>query len=457
MDTPNDIFAPTSPLVRRHIGAAFFWLCFGVLAGLTLAIRLLSPHAAEIAQSYSWFSFGRVRMFHTHTAIFGWLTNGFIAFTFYALPRLVNRPLFLPRVAQINFWVVQLGILAGGLGILLGHAEGVEYAEAPWWADVVFALGFVITVVCALGTILQEKVGNLYVSAWYLVLGFVFTTLNFVMANTIVAHVAPGAAGAALAGLWIHNAVGLWVTPMGVAIVYYLLPILVNKPIASHRLSLLGFWTLAILYPLGGSHHYFYSPVPWWLQVLAVPLTSALIFVVYSVVYNFFATMKGEWRLVAGNIPLRFVTFGIFSYIITCTQGPFHALFAVQRVVHFTDWVVAHAHLALFGVFSWWIYAFIYFVWPKITGRQYSKTLAEWHFWLSFVGFYLFYYIPDTIAGLMQGFSWLRGLPFIDSLTASQPFWIPRAFSGILIGAGVVIFMINLYRPVSRGDSRESK
>src|SRR5690606_2295062 len=113
------------------------------------------------------------------------------------------------------------------------------------------------------------------------------------------------------------------------------------------------------------------------------------------------------------------LTFGIFSYILTCTQGPFHAFGAVQEVVHFTDWVVAHAHLALFGVFSWWVFAFIYFVWPKLTGRPLvSKTLGEWHFWLWFIGFFGFYFIPDTIAGLMQGFSWLRGLPFIDSLKA---------------------------------------
>jgi cbb3-type cytochrome oxidase subunit 1 len=117
---------------------------------------------------------------------------------------------------------------------------------------------------------------------------------------------------------------------------------------------------------------------------------------------------------------------------------------------------VAHAHLALFGVFSWWNFAFIYFVWPKITGRELaSKKLAEWHFWLTFIGFYIFYYIPDTIAGLMQGFSWLRGLPFIDSLVASQPFWIPRAMSGLMIFAGVILMMINLYKskPQSSGAS----
>ena len=434
-------------LVKFHMIAALLWLFSVMLAGLSLAYRMISPEASEFLQNIAWLNYGRMRMFHTHTAIFGWLSNGFFAFTYYALPKLSQTSLFAPKLAQFNKWFSQLAILMGGVALLLGKAEGVEYAEAPWWADIVFAASFVFTIICAVGTVLKSKEKSHYVSIWYVLLGFTFTAFNFIMANTIVAHVAPGAAGAAIGGLWIHNAVGLWVTPMGTAIIYYLLPVMLKKPIASHKLSLLGFWTLAILYPLGGSHHYFYSPVPWWLQVIAVPLTSALIFVVYTVVYNFFATMKGSWGEISHNIPLRFLTFGIFSYIATCTQGPFHALFSVQRVIHFTDWVVAHAHLALFGVFSWWIFAFIYFAWPKVTGRELvSKKLMEWHFWLNLIGFFILYYIPDTVAGLMQGFAWLRGLPFMDSLRAAQPFWIPRAVSGLSLFMGQILMVIVLYK-----------
>ena len=432
-------------LIKFHLYAAAIWLLLALLAGFASAYRLMSADNAEFLQEVSWLNYGRIRMFHTHVAIFGWLTNGFIAFSYYAVCRLTNTKLYWVGVAHLNKYVLQIALLVGALGLISGYAEGVEYAEAPWWADILFALSFVMSALCVIGTTVKARQKQLYVSMWYLLLGFTFTALNFVMANTIVAHIAPGAAGAALSGLWIHNAVGLWVTPMGTAIVYYLLPVLLEKPIASHKLSLIGFWTLAILYPLGGSHHYFYSPVPWWLQVISVPLTSALIFVVYTVVYNFFATMKGSWSQIASNIPLRFLAFGIFSYIITCTQGPFHALLTVQKGVHFTDWIVAHAHLALFGVFSLWIFSFTYYVWPIITGRDLcSRKLAEWHFWLSVLGFFLLYYIPDTIAGLMQGFAWLRGLPFMDSLLASQPFWIPRALSGVVLFVAAVFFMINL-------------
>jgi cbb3-type cytochrome oxidase subunit 1 len=130
---------------------------------------------------------------------------------------------------------------------------------------------------------------------------------------------------------------------------------------------------------------------------------------------------------------------------VTCTQGPFQALLAVQQVVHFTDWVVAHAHLALFGVFSWWLYAFIYWIWPRITGRGYNRKLAEAHFWVTFLAFWVLYYIPDTIAGLMQGFFWLTTLPLQDSLEAAMPFWMTRAISGVFLMLSMVFLVWNMF------------
>lgn len=436
---------PTDALVRTHIVAGVVWLLIGMLGGLLTAYRVTSPGAASFMGEIPQLSYGRVRMFHTHAVNFGWMTNLLFAFAFYAVPRLAGRALYLGKVARANSVLFQLVVTAGGVGILAGFAEGVEFAEAPWWADIGTALSFVLALVSIVGTILKSGPRAMYVSLWYCLLGFLFTALNFTMANTIVAHVAPGAAGAALEGLWIHNIVGLWVTPLGTAMVYYLLPVLVEKPIASHRLSLIGFWTLAIFYPLGGSHHFFYSPIPSWLQTLAVAFTCTLIFVVYTVVYNFFATMRGQWSRLADSMALRFLTVGIFAYLAVCTQGPFQALLSVQAVTHFTDWVVAHAHLALFSVFSFWNYAFVYFAWPRITGRDIrSRALAEWHFWLSVLGFFLLYFIPDTMAGLIQGFSWLSGAMFIESVKAATPFWISRAVSGVVLILSVVLFAINL-------------
>ena len=40
-----------------------------------------------------------------------------------------------------------------------------------------------------------------------------------------------------------HNAVGLWFTPLSLGVFYYALPKLLNRPIYSYSLGVFAFWT----------------------------------------------------------------------------------------------------------------------------------------------------------------------------------------------------------------------
>ena len=56
----------------------------------------------------------------------------------------------------------------------------------------------------------------------------------------------------------------------------------------------------------------------------------------------------------------------------------------MQRLTHFTDFVISHSHLTVFGTFILWVTAGLYAVIPRLTGRElHSKTLAQWHYWLT--------------------------------------------------------------------------
>ncbi|MBI4237332.1 MAG: cbb3-type cytochrome c oxidase subunit I [Deltaproteobacteria bacterium] len=425
-------------LVRWYIYLALLGIIVPLGFALILAAKFLWP---DWLGNIAWLQFGRIRVFHTNGVIFGWLGLSFFAMLNYIVPKLANRPLLSERLAWWTLGAYAIALVVGLGAILGGQMQAIEYAEFPWYGDVLFALAFVMAAVNYIGTIFRSTERQLYVSAWYFLLSLSFTVLNYVMANVIVAYVAPGAAGAAITGLWIHNAVGLFVTPMGVGIVYFILPVMLKKPIYNHRLSLLGFWTLAFFYPLGGSHHYFFSPIPRWVQVLAVPLTATLFVVVVTVVYNWFMTLRGSWGHVAQSPALAFLVTGIFAYMTTCTQGPFHTFLTVQKVIHFTDWVVAHAHLALFGAFTYWNIGAILYVWPKVTGRELASVrLQWWSYWLLTLGFYVCYFIPLTAAGLLQGYYWLSGAPFADSVIHSVPFWGFRALSGVFIYVGMLLF-----------------
>ena len=75
---------------------------------------------------------------------------------------------------------------------------------------------------------------------------------------------------------------------------------------------------------------------------------------------------------------------GAVLYFTTCFQCAFQTTLTFQRLIHFTDWVVGHAHLVMFGVFGFWVIGGIVYLWPKLVGREWwSPALNSWNFWLS--------------------------------------------------------------------------
>jgi cytochrome c oxidase cbb3-type subunit 1 len=54
------------------------------------------------------------------------------------------------------------------------------------------------------------------------------------------------------------------------AMFYYFLPKSTGVPIYSHRLSIIAFWSLIFMYLWTGAHHLLWTPVPDWIQTLAM-------------------------------------------------------------------------------------------------------------------------------------------------------------------------------------------
>ena len=140
-------------------------------------------------------------------------------------------------------------VVATAVGILLGQAQGVEWGETPVWIDPVAQLGLLLVAINFMPPDRQGR-GPLYVTLWYFLAAFVWTFLTYAMGNFIPQYFVAGTAAGAVGGLFIHDLVGLFVTPLGWGLMYYFVPILLKKPIWSHGLSLVGFWGLAFFYPL---------------------------------------------------------------------------------------------------------------------------------------------------------------------------------------------------------------
>jgi cbb3-type cytochrome oxidase subunit 1 len=426
-------------LVRAHGVAALVTLLVSVVFGIIASLELLYP---DIVGGTPWLSWGRVRYAHTQGIMLGWLGNAFFAFLYHAVPLLTGRAVTSARLGRWLFALWNFAVLAPGwVLVLAGVSQPLEWAEFPVVVDGFVVAGFVLAAVQFLPPFFRRGLEDLYVSSWYIIGGLIFTLLAYPMGN-FVPELVPGARGAAFSGLWIHDAVGLFVTPVALAIIYFVIPAVSRRPIFSHFLSMLGFWLLFFLYPLNGTHHYVYSVIPMAAQLGAIAASTLLGVDVIIVVTNLLVSLRGS-GVIARDIGLRFVATSTVFYAVVSIQGSLQAQMAINQAVHFTDWVVGHSHLAMLGFATFAAAGGLVHAWQRMPLARYNARALEWAYWMLVVGVVMMV-SALTAAGLVEAESWASGAPWLDSVRAARPFWLVRTFSAIPIGAGFVALLVGL-------------
>jgi cbb3-type cytochrome c oxidase subunit I len=428
-----------SRLVHAHGIAALVTLLVSVAFGIVASIQLIYP---DLIAGPSWLSWGRLRYSHTQGIMLGWLGNAFLAFLYHAVPLLSGRPVTSPTLGR---WIFGLwnfaAVVPGWILLLSGVSQPLEWAEFPLAIDAVVVVALVLAAVQFLPPFFSRGLEYLYVSSWYIIGSLVFTLLSYPMGN-IVPLLVPGAAGAAFSGLWIHDAVGLFVTPLALSIIYFVIPASTRRPIYSHFLSMLGFWLLFFLYPLNGTHHYVYSVIPMAAQIGAITASALLGVDVIIVVFNLLKSLGGA-GVFAREVGLRFVALSTVFYVVVSIQGSIQAQMAVNQTVHFSDWVVGHSHMAMLGFATFAAAGGLVHAWQRIAWARYNARAIEWSFRLLLAGIVLM--VADlTIAGLVQGQLWQSGAPWIDAVEASRPYWIVRTLSAVPIASGFVALLLGL-------------
>jgi cytochrome c oxidase cbb3-type subunit 1 len=455
---PNEDQLVCRKLVKAHLIAAMTSMVVSLVGGGLYSLQFLQkyPFVHELLSP------GRIRMIHTNVVAYGFIVNGLIAGMLWAIPRLTGKPILSEKLGWVVFWAWQLVLVATFVGLLFGYAQAIEWGETPIFVDPLVVVGFLLLVINLMAPIIRSGEKNYYVSLWYFMAAFIWTALTYLMGNYLPQFFVPGVAGAAITGLFIHDLVGLLITPIGWGLMYYLVPVLLKKPSWSHALGLTGFWGLAFFYPLNGVHHFLWSPIPMYAQYGAVVSTIAVEIVVATVILNFFATLRGNASALRTNLPIRWFFTGMIGYAITCLQCAVQTTLSAQEIIHFTDWVVGHAHLVMFGVFGFWILGFITEVWPRLVGKPWTRPILNgWTYWLSTLGLLLMF-IDLLAAGLVQGTLWKSLAPWEESVTASVPFWWTRAIAGTIITIGQLILVGHMWTtarssaPIAISPSSES-
>ncbi|GAO01985.1 cbb3-type cytochrome c oxidase subunit I [Anaeromyxobacter sp. PSR-1] len=452
--------------VQGFILSAMFWGVVGILLGLLISVQLWAP-AANFAP---YLTYGRLRPVHTNGLIFGLGAGAIFGLFYYITMRLCKRPLLFPRLARVQLWLFNAGIVAAAVSLLLGQTQSLEYAELEWPLDLAIVVLWVMLAVNVFGTILKRREEQMYVSLWYIVATVITIAILYIV-NNLAVPVSLGKSYPLFAGVnsanvqwWYgHNAVGFLLTTPILAMFYYFLPKSTGLPIYSHRLSIVAFWSLIFAYLWTGAHHLVYTPLPDWIQTLAIVFTMFLIAPSWGSVVNGYYTVGQDWTTMRSNYLTKFFILGITFYGLQTVQGPTQGLRVVSQLIHFTDWVPGHVHMGTMGWVTMIICASIYYVVPRINGTElYSEKLANVHFWLVLVGQLLFS-ITMWITGIRQGWMWKATdeagklkYTFMDGVIGNYPYWHTRTLAGIIFAAGMVVFVYNVLMTIRKGKAAQA-
>lgn len=478
-------------VVKYFLYATILWGIVAFLVGLTVATMLFFPTLPEyllgtddggvgftifgtdisdLSASQGALGFGRLRMLHTSAAIFAFVGNGIFAGAYYSMQRLLKTRIN-SMLAWINFWGWQLIIVAVAVTFLLGFNTSKEYAEHEWPIDIAIALVWVIFGLNMFITISKRRVRHLYVAIWFYIGTWVGITMLHIFNNLEIPVtwniLAPksyslyaGVQDALMQWWYGHNAVAFFLTTPVLGLMYYFLPKAANRPVFSYKLSIIHFWSLIFVYIWAGPHHLLYTALPAWAQALGTGFSVMLIAPSWGGMLNGLLTLRGAWDKVREDPILKFYVVAVTCYGMATFEGPMLATKTLNRIGHFTDWVIAHVHVGALGWNGFMIFGIVYWVIPRMFNTKLaSRSLANAHFWLGTLGI-IFYAIPMYVAGWTQGLMWKQFNPsgtlvypnFLQTVTEIVPYYAMRAVGGTLYFVGALLMVINVWRTVAKGS-----
>lgn len=451
-------------IVKYFAYATIVWGIVGMLVGLLIALQLAFPF---FNFNFEYLTYGRIRPIHTNAVIFAFVGNAIFTGVYHSMQRLLKTTMFNKFLSYLHFWGWQLIIVLAAVTLALGFTVSKEYAELEWPIDILIAVIWVVFGINMFGTIAKRRVDHLYVAIWFYIASWVAVAILHIF-NSFAVPVSfwksyPIYAGIqdALVQWWYgHNAVAFFLTTPYLGLMYYYLPKEANRPIYSYRMSILHFWALIFIYIWSGPHHLLYQAIPDWAQTLGVVFSIMLIAPSWGGMINGLLTLRGAWDKVRQSPVLKFMVVAVTAYGMATFEGPMMSIKTVNSLTHFTDWTIAHVHIAGMAWNGFLTFSMLYYLIPLLfRTKLYSIKLANLHFWIATLGIVL-YAIPLYWAAVTQSLMWkeftdegfLRYPNFMETVVQILPMYYTRVVGGILYFTGAIIFVVNIIKTIRQGS-----
>jgi len=287
----------------------------------------------------------------------------------------------------------------------------------------------------------------LYPSQWYVLAALLWFPWVYSTAQLLLVFGAVrGVLQEVVNGWAAHNLFSLWLTPLGLAAIFYFLPKLTNRPLYSRALAIYGFWSLALFGAFGGLPAG--TPVPKWMTSVSVVGIVFTVIPVLAVATNWHLTMRGAYSRGNMDPAFRFVLFGAVSYLLASALQILGALRSVSKVTEFTLYTPGVTQLYLFGFLGMVASGAICYIVPRITNAEWpSAGLINLHFWTGALGTALAS-LPLILGGVVQGLKLndaeANAVNFLDVVRLTKPFLGTSTLGAVLLLISAGALLVNL-------------
>ena len=428
------------------------WLILGGVLALIAAIKL---HKGDFLADYSWLTLGRVRPAAMNSFLYGFASQAGMGVMLWMMCRLGRVKLFFqwPVIVAWKLW--NIGVTVGVIAILAGASTGFEWLEMPRAVAGMLFVAYAVIGICAVASFTMRREPEVFPSQWYLLAAILWFPWIYSAANfLLLLDPVRGTMQAAVNGWFTGNFAGLWLTPIGLAGIFYFVPRLNGQPLHSRELASFGFWVLVFFANFGGLTSLIGGPVPRWMPAVSTAANVCLLVAVISNVWNWHLTWAAACEAGKGDAwkkdyVLRFVMFGALCYILHGLVLAAMSIPQVASVTNFTYAVVARNNLVIHGFVGMVLFGSLYYIIPRLVQVNWpSEKFIRIHFLCSVIGVALLF-LGLGLGGVLQGVKLSNPeVPFMDVVRKSVPFVGLSTLGVLLLLIGQLAFLANFLQLV---------
>jgi cytochrome c oxidase cbb3-type subunit 1 len=260
----------------------------------------------------------------------------------------------------------------------------------------------------AVATYLGRRPGRDHIAqAWVLAALFAFPWLYGAGSILLCRHRLPGSGVIQeLIGAWyVHGIYTLWLAPLGLGLLYYLIPKVSGISIRFGSKAKVAFWTWIVFAPWTAVHDLVGGPFP--AQTVTTGLIlSGLIFIPVALIgMNLVSTAvtAEDKQGHHGGIIFPFLVLAAVLFVVAGISEQILSIRDANELLRFTMFRECNMLLWVYGFFSFVVFGAIYYIVPRLLDFGWrSALLIRIHYYLSIYGILLVIAMLG-FGGIMQG------------------------------------------------------